>query len=252
MKVFSIIITLLMFFSYGNSQNPESNNNFHQVLTKRTGPIHMLWDELLQKHVSEDGRVDYKSFKNEHDKLLGHISVMGRLQADQRFKTFSSDFKLAYWINLYNALTVDLILRNYPVKSIKDIERPWKQRLWKQFNIDFNLDEIEHQIIRKMNEPRIHFALVCAAQSCPKLYNKAFTEDNLDSTLTTLTKTFLADPSKNNISEKRIKLSKIFKWFTKDFKTNGTLIDFLNKYTEVSISEHAKTSYLDYNWNLNE
>ena len=103
-----------------------------------------------------------------------------------------------------------------------------------------------------MGEPRIHFALVCAAQSCPKLYNKAFTAENLEEDLSKLTREFLADESKNNMSEYSIKLSKIFKWFAKDFKQNGSLIDFLNQYSEVTISNKARKSFKDYNWDLND
>jgi len=166
--------------------------------------------------------------------------------------SWSRDDKLAYWINAYNALTVDLILRHYPINSIKDIKDPWKQRFWKLGDKWYNLDEIEHQIIRKMNEPRIHFALVCAAVSCPKLYNQAFTASNLEDDLSKLTREFLSDTSKNTITENSLKLSKIFNWFAKDFKQNGSLIDFLNTYTSVNISKSAKKRFNSYNWSLNE
>jgi len=165
---------------------------------------------------------------------------------------WSKEDKLAYWINAYNAMTIDLIIRHYPTNSIKEIDKPWQQRYWKLGDKWYNLDEIEHQIIRKMGEPRIHFALVCAAKSCPKLYNKAFTAKTLDSDLSKLTKEFLTDNSKNNISQNTIKLSKIFKWFAKDFKQDGSLIDFLNQYVDITISSKAKKSFKDYNWDLND
>ncbi len=103
-----------------------------------------------------------------------------------------------------------------------------------------------------MNEPRIHFAIVCASVSCPKLLNEAYTSKNLDVQLTKATKDFLADNTKNSISTDKLELSKIFQWFAKDFKQNGALIDFLNLNTDIKISNKAKTSYKDYNWNLNE
>lgn len=103
-----------------------------------------------------------------------------------------------------------------------------------------------------MGEPRIHFALVCAAVSCPKLYNHAFTSENLESSLDSLTREFLRDTTKNKIAEDRIEISKIFQWFTEDFKKNGSLIDFLNKYNEVQISDTAKKKYKIYNWDLND
>ncbi|WP_347924157.1 DUF547 domain-containing protein [Pontimicrobium sp. SW4] len=252
---FLVFVTIISssFFYKGIAQNTsERGNQFHQELSKRTGPIHLLWDELLQKHVSDDGNVNYKSFKTEHKKLLGYIKVLGLFHSNDIFKTISKEEKLAFWINAYNALTVDLIIRNYPIKSIKDIKNPWKQRLWKPANLNYNLDEIEHDILRKMNEPRIHFAIVCASYSCPKLQNKAFTAEGLEKQLTTATKEFLADTNRNEISENSIKISKIFDWFSKDFTKNGSLIDFLNLYTDINISPNTKKRYKDYNWALND
>jgi len=165
---------------------------------------------------------------------------------------WTKEDKLSYWINAYNAMTVDLILRHYPIKSIKDIEKPWDQRHWKLGNKWYNLNDIEHKILRKMNEPRVHFAMVCASVSCPKLLNQAFTSPNLDKQLTDVTKAFLNDSTKNNLSQNSLKLSKIFQWFAKDFKENGSLIDFLNQYSKTKISVKAKKDFKNYNWNLNE
>ena len=210
---------------------------------------HKLWSELLSKHVSESGEVNYKSFKKDSVKLKNYISYLSKNTPSD---SATKNEKLAYWINLYNVLTVDLIVRHYPIKSIKDIKNPWKQRLWKTVNLSYNLDEIEHDILRKMYEPRIHFAIVCASISCPKLQNKAFKANTLDTQLTKATKAFLADNTKNEITKNQLKLSKIFKWFKKDFETNGTVIDFINLYTSPTISKDAKINYKDYNWNLNE
>ncbi|MCK0179787.1 DUF547 domain-containing protein [Flavobacteriaceae bacterium S0862] len=255
MRLLSLLsIVLLSCFSNKAIAQSSSQQNmrFHQELSKRTGPIHLLWGELLQKHVSDDGNVNYKSFKTEHEKLLGYIKVLGLFHSNDIFQTISGEEKLSFWINAYNALTVDLIIRNYPVKSIKDIKKPWKQRLWEPANINYNLDEIEHEILRNMNEPRIHFAIVCASYSCPKLQNKAFTAENLETQLTAATKEFLADTNRNEISENSIKISKIFDWFLKDFTKNGSLIDFLNQYSDINISPNAKKRYKDYNWELND
>ena len=103
-----------------------------------------------------------------------------------------------------------------------------------------------------MNEPRIHFAIVCASVSCPKLQNEAFGASNLEEQLSKATKEFLADTSKNQFSEDDIKISKIFKWFKKDFEVNGSLIDFINAYSSIKISASARKSYNDYNWDLND
>lgn len=211
---------------------------------------HDKWNHLLQQYVSKTGQVDYNAFKNNSAQLRVYITTLTSIKPHENW---SKEHTLVYWINTYNALTIDLIIRNYPLKSIKDIKEPWDQRLWKFGDKWLNLNDIEHQILRKLDEPRIHFAIVCASVSCPKLQNKAFTADGLDEQLTLATKEFLADRSKNQISENSIKLSKIFKWFGKDFKTkNSDLIDFLNQYSSVIISDGAKKSYLDYNWDLNE
>lgn len=232
-------------------QNDSINNlSFHQNVSKRLYENHELWDELLGKYVSETGTVNYTGFQKDSKDLGIYIKMlkMGFSKIDD----YSQEKKIAYWINAYNALTIDLIIRNYPVQSIKDIKNPWGQRLWKFGEKWLNLNDIEHKILRKMNEPRIHFAIVCASESCPKLQNKAFTASNLEALLTESTKEFLSDRSKNEISATSLKLSKIFKWFAKDFKQNGSLIDFLNLYSDVKISDGASKSFKDYNWDLND
>jgi len=228
------------------------SKNLNQILNKRFISTHKLWDELLEKYVSNNGNVNYKLFKTDHKKLLDYIYVLNLAKSSDAFKAFSKEDKLAYWINTYNAMTIDLILRNYPIKSIKDIKDPWNQRLWKLDEKWYNLNEIEHDILRKMDEPRIHFAIVCASFSCPKLSNKAYTAENIETQLTEATKEFLNDSKRNTISKNSLELSKIFQWFSKDFKHNGNLIDFLNQYSDIKISDKAKKSFKDYNWDLNE
>ena len=210
---------------------------------------HSILNNLLQKFVSANGNVNYKGLKGDHKTLQSYIEL---LKTNQPKDDWTKNDKLAYWINAYNALTIDLILRNYPTKSIKDIKDPWDQRLWKLGDTWQNLNDIEHKILRSMDEPRIHFAIVCASISCPKLQNTAFTASKLEDQLTNATKEFLADTTKNELSEEQIKISRIFKWFKKDFETNGSLIDFLNQYSDVKISNSAKKSFKDYDWNLNE
>ena len=210
---------------------------------------HSPWTSILKKYVSENGQVDYQNLKKDRKLLTDYISHLDKNTPKDNWK---KEDKLAYWINAYNALTVDLIIRNYPIKSIKDIKNPWKQRLWKLGNTWYNLDDIEHAILRKMNEPRIHFAIVCASYSCPKLQNEAFVASKLETQLTQATKAFLADKNRNELSENSLKISKMFDWFSKDFKQSGSVIDFLNQYSNIKIPETAKVKYKDYNWSLNE
>ncbi len=210
---------------------------------------HNEFDNILQKYVSEKGNVNYKSLKTNWSELGDYVA---ELSTNLPTDNWSKNQKLAYWINAYNAMTIDLILRHYPIESIKDIKNPWKQLHWKLGEKWYSLDEIEHQILRKMDEPRIHFAIVCASYSCPKLHNKAFTASDLDTQLADATKEFLSDTERNSVSENSLELSKIFQWFSKDFKQNGSLIDFLNQYSDIQISNKAKISFKDYNWDLNE
>ena len=210
---------------------------------------HQKWNELLKNHVSENGNVDYKGFKKDQVALESYLELLSKNLPE---KSWTKNATLAYWINAYNAFTVKLILDNYPVKSIKKINSPWDKEFINLGNKKYSLGEIEHKILRKMNEPRIHFAINCASYSCPNLLNEAYTEKNLNNQLEAAAKSFINDKSKNNITANTIEISSIFDWFTGDFKKKGTLIDFLNKYSSVKINAKAKISYKEYNWNLNE
>ena len=136
-------------------------------------------------------------------------------------------------------------MRKY--RSVNDI------KFIKIGNETYDLNNLEHGIIRKkFDEPRVHFAINCASYSCPALRNEAYTADKLDAQLTDAATSFLADKNKNEFTPDRITISKIFDWFTGDFKKNGSLIDFLNKYAPVKINAKAKIDYKDYLWSLNK
>jgi hypothetical protein len=163
--------------------------------------------------------------------------------------------EMAYWINAYNAFTVDLVLKNYPLKSIKDIEggKPWDLAFITIGGKKYSLNNIEHDILRKkFSDPRIHFAINCASRSCPRLMNSAFDAAQLDQQLDSMAKAFINDPSKNKIAADKIEISQLFDWYKNDFSKNGTLIAFLNKYAATKILPAAQISYLDYDWSLNE
>lgn len=223
-------------------------------------PSHDAFDALLKKHVNAQGGVNYEAFKNDEAPLNAYLkSMMTNTPAD----SWSDNEKLTYWINVYNALTIQLILKYYPVESIKDIgssiqipfvNTPWDIECFEiEEGKELSLNNIEHGIIRKeFEEPRIHFALVCAAVSCPKLLNEAYRADRLDAQLTAQTKDFLANTNKNKISADRLQLSKLFSWYGGDFRKDGSLVDFLNQYSSVKINQKAKTSFMDYNWSLNK
>ncbi len=210
---------------------------------------HQIWDDLLKKYVSANGQANYKGFKKERSLLKTYLNALSKNMPNENW---SKSDKLAYWMNAYNAFTVKLVIDNYPVKSIKNIEKPWEFRFIKLGAKWYTLNDIEHRILRKMKDPRIHFGINCASFSCPSLLNKSFTAQNVDQELEKLTISFINDPKHNTISANTIKLSKIFLWFGKDFKTKGSLIQFLNTYSKTKINEKAKKSYRVYNWSLNE
>ena len=252
MKIFILFLLFLPFFSCGkNEKNPETAKlaNVKAIIIEATGVNHARWNALLQKNVLKNGNVNYKGFQKDSKELKLYLN---ELSSNAPTKSWSRNATLAYWINAYNAYTVQLILNNYPTKSIKDIADPWSKKFISIGTKKYSLEDIENDILRKMNEPRIHFAINCASVSCPELLNEAFTESKMEKQFVTVTKNFVNDKSKNVITSNKIEISKLFDWFAVDFKNKGSVIDFLNAYSSVKINSNAKVGYKNYNWGLNE
>lgn len=218
---------------------------------------HKSWSELLKSNVNSNGSVDYRSMLKDSFQLNGYLKILSDNPPTQSWTINESK---AYWINAYNAFTVQLILRNYPIRSIKDIGSriPFINSSW---DIPFisigteilSLNTIEHLILRKKyKDPRIHMALVCASRSCPVLKNEAYTGGSLDVQLDEQCYKFLADPARNKLHASTPKISQLFKWYASDFKKSGGIIKFINKYSVVKIKKNAHIDYLDYDWSLNE
>lgn len=210
---------------------------------------HSVFNDLLQTNISSEGETNYKGFIKNRTSFKSYLTALSENMPQDNW---TKEDKLAYWMNVYNAFTIKLIIDNYPTKSIKDIKNAWDTRFFKLGKKWYNLSDIEHKILRKMNDPRIHFGINCASFSCPPLLNKAFTAANVNTELEFLAHQFINDKSRNTISEHSIQLSKIFQWYAKDFKSEGTLIDYLNKYSDITINPKAKKSYRTYDWSLNE
>lgn len=232
---------------------------------------HAAFDEVLAAYVDDEGRVDYARLK-ETGALRPYLQQLA--QADP--SNLDPAERLAFWINAYNAQAIKLILDNYPVESIRRITPvsvPGTSvnipRVNDPFQLEFatiggetySLDHIEHEIIRsRFNEPRIHFALVCAAISCPRLRREAYTGAELDRQLGDQANIFLHDEAKNQIpaGASTIRLSKIFDWFGGDFGRNVAQRQaFLAPYFEGDVREKLETGaydieFLDYDWALNE
>ena len=132
------------------------------------------------------------------------------------------------------------------------MKRPWGLSFIKIDGGKIALNTIEHEILRPMGDPRIHFAIVCASKSCPKLLNYAYESETLDQQLEHVTKMFINDPSRNSISQSTPKISKIFKWYKTDFPKSEAFIAFLNNYSTIKILAKAEIDYLNYSWKLNE
>lgn len=230
---------------------------------------HKQWGLLLKQFVVVDGhesRVNYAKLKSDRQELDSYLKTLENVK-NVEFSRFSELQKLAFLINAYNALTIKLILDHYPVKSIKDIgsflTSAWKIKFFTLLEEKRHLDNIEHDLIRKsFNEPRIHFALVCASKGCPALRPESFTGDRLENQLEEATRNFLTDRARNRYSNatNKLELSSIFKWYGEDFyKKHGSVEAFVatriaeNPEEQAAIrSKKASISYLDYDWSLND
>lgn len=227
---------------------------------------HGAFTALLQEVVDERGFVDYAALVADPAPLDAYLV---RLAATDPSNLPEAD-RLAFWLNTYNAYTLKLIVDNYPVGSIRDVvggafvplvNTPFKVEFVTVGGEVMTLDDVEHGTIRKeFDEPRIHFALVCAAQSCPPLRDEAYAGDRLDAQLDDQARRFLHNPAKNRVpaDESAIALSKIFSWFGGDFGgTADALQAFLAPYFDGDVRAKLEAGayyvdFLSYDWSLND
>ena len=228
------------------------------------------YNEILKQVVVVEGHqssVDYSKLKSDTsslDEFIEDIEYIGKTE----FDTWSREQQIAFLINAYNALTIKLILTEYPVDSIKDyggfiVNSPWHRNFFTLFGKDSTLNIIEHDFLRKQyKEPRLHFVLVCASRSCPPLINEAYVADKLEQQFTDATTNFLRDSERNrfNTENNKIEISKIFKWYKKDFITSAGSV---NAYVAPLMTDDAalqtlianketKIKFLEYDWSLND
>ena len=231
---------------------------------------HAAWTALLQKYVVSGAdhvnRVRYATFKAESQpalkayvKALEATKVTGLDRAEQ----------FAYWANLYNAKTVDIILDAYPVKSIKDISLgggvvasitggPWKAKVLEVEGQKISLDDIEHKILRVyFKDPRVHYAVNCASYGCPNLSREAFTGANLEAGLDAGAAAYINQERGIAVSGGEVKASSIYKWFVEDFGGNAKgVLAHARKYASPELKQKLEsiTTIADYgyDWNLND
>ena len=244
---------------------------------------HKAWDDLVKKHVvlingGKASKVNYVAFGKDRASLKSYLDSLSAVP-ESEFKSWSKPQQMAFLINAYNGFTVELILQNYPVKSIKDIggvfDNRWKRKFFKLFGQDFYLDKIEHETLRKpgaYDEPRVHFAVNCASIGCPMLREEAFTADKLDRQLEEQTVRFLSDRSRNRYADGKLEVSMIFNWFKDDWTSGYKGFDgktpaitsreaWFARYAKVladapadqqKIAEgKAAIGHLEYDWSLN-
>jgi len=218
-----------------------------------------LYAELLGKH-THDGLVDYASFKTEHPKLKAYLAYLAGINPDD----LSRDDAFAYYINLYNAATIDLVLENYPgIDSIKDIGgifgNPWKIEFITLKGKKVHLDHVEHVILRPLyKDPRLHFAVNCASLGCPPLHAKPFEGQTLDATLDKLTRQNMADPAHTRLEGNNLYVSKVFDWFGEDWGKTEDKVAFVQNYSsreqaaEIDkLGARLNLKYSEWDWTLN-
>ena len=220
---------------------------------------HSILDALLRRHVDVDGWVDYAALKRESASLDAYLRVVEQVDFDQ----LGRDEKLAQLINAYNAFTLRLILDHYPVSSIKDIPdaQRWDARRWNVGGNTWSLNQIEHEQIRpKFVEPRVHFALVCAAVGCPKLRNEAYQAERLEQQLDDQAR-YVHDHDRW-LRYKRgagaVRLTKLYEWYGDDFKqVAGSVLSYAARYSlplkqALDAGQSPRIDWLSYDWKLND
>ncbi len=266
MKNFTYIIALVALFgglkrneayaqvAFNNSNNStkiyavdpakKARKNLYQEKVNYYG-----WKDLLQKNVTVKGKVDYAGFRRD---IKGLNEFLRELASTKITPAWSKKDKMAYWINVYNAYTVKLVVDHFPLESIKQLESPWDKKFFTINGKLMSLGEVEHKILRNFGDPRIHFAINCASASCPRLIQIPYTAENLDRLLERQTEEFINNPFYNTISGYTVNVSKLFDWYKKDFKsTDGSVVNFINKYSKTPISTQKEKGYKTYDWTIN-
>ncbi len=222
---------------------------------------HSLYDSVLKTHVQE-GLVDYKNLKK--DKRLDEY--LEKLKTAKMDQLVSRNDKLAFWTNAYNAYTLKLITNYYPLSSIMDIKEPgfsdaWDIPLAHVAGNTYTLDQVENSIIRhNWPDPRIHYALVCAAQSCPQLRSEAYTAELLEAQFNNQAEWFMKNRNQFDLKNRKAELSKVYEWYAVDFGKNTTeALETLIPHVDDSLAKNLEkdarkwtVSFSEWDWKLNE
>ncbi|WP_299820510.1 DUF547 domain-containing protein [uncultured Pontibacter sp.] len=220
-------------------------------ITKQEADFYDGVSRLLQQHVV-NGQVKYKALQRDETKLDGLVKQI----AQYNLSAASGSEKKAFYINAYNVLVLKQVLMQYPVKSVMDVAGFFDKQKFRVAGESLTLNELENKKLRApYQDARIHFALVCAAKSCPPLLNKAYTPKLVEKQLESQTRQSLQNPDFIKIlpKQKQVQVSEIFKWYEADFLAEApSVIAYINKYTSMLIPPQYNTRYYTYNWQLNE
>ncbi len=228
---------------------------------------HEAWGRLLTAYLRTDGdgvnRFDYAGITTVDRVALGqYIATLAGLPIN----AYNRSEQLAYWINLYNALTVQVVLTHYPVASIRDIDvspglfsdGPWDRPLLTVAGETLTLNDIEHRILRPIwRDPRIHYAVNCAAVGCPNLQETPFTAENTEGLLESAARTYVNSLRGVRFGRNGLIVSSIYIWFQEDFgDSDEGVIAHLERYAEPEISAQIKQARKlaghAYDWSLND
>jgi hypothetical protein len=230
---------------------------------------HAAWDALLREHVV-GGDLDYAALKADRKAFDAYLARLAAVTPEE-LSGWSREQRFAFWINAYNAFTVQKVIDHYPLKSIRDLDGalsirtvfdsefiPLRRLHPKGKDDDLSLNDIEHAILReRFRDARVHTAINCASRSCPPLRAEAFVAERLDEQLDEQMRAFVADETRNRIEigAKEIALSEIFKWFSEDFERDGgsvrEYVALRAPAEKAATVRAARIRYLDYDWQLN-
>ena len=215
------------------------------------------FDKVLKQSVREERNFNVRTNVVDYVFLQNHVEfeAIGDRLASYDDSLLSTEEKIAFYINSYNYFAIKIVVDHWPVESIKDIGSFFSPVWDKPAGIingkDVSLNYIEHKVLRKLDEPRIHFAIVCSSYSCPSLRREVFAVDRLDDQLDDQTRMFLQNEDKGlAIKGNRLHLSKIFDWFEEDFESQGGILSFISHY-DARVATYESFEMLDYNWSLN-
>ncbi|HAA91648.1 MAG: DUF547 domain-containing protein [Rhodospirillaceae bacterium] len=228
---------------------------------------HDAWKQFLAKYlrVQKDGanRLRYRDVSRKDRESL--VNYIGHLSAQPISRTNRAQ-QMAFWINLYNALTVKVTLDHYPVKSIRDIDispglfadGPWGKQLIKVEGVALSLNDIEHRILRPIwKDPRIHYAVNCASIGCPDLQPRPFSASSLDTDLNAAARAYINDKRGVTIKDGAVSVSKIYDWFIEDFGDSADavlahIIRYARPSLKTRLEKIATISDAHYDWSLND